>query len=162
MPNPIVCIGKIRQDSKKEEKIKLLEIGGEKVWAVGGGKKISFRAASSEVFKFMNKVRLVVIAAGEGNIGPIMMRRSFNELINLLETNVAAQLLGGHTDAIFEFASKMATAQTKVTRKSVDGDTAFASLYGLDGFLSYQVIAEIRFQAVFQIRADGFDARLGC
>lgn len=39
----------------------------------------------SKIFEFINKVRLIIVAAGEGDISPIVMRCGFNELINLLQ-----------------------------------------------------------------------------
>jgi hypothetical protein len=39
---------------------------------MGGGKK-SVRAATGEVFEFIYKMGLVVIAAGEGHIHPIVI-----------------------------------------------------------------------------------------
>ena len=79
----------------------------------------------------------------------------------MFKTDVAAQLFGGHANALFEFACQMATAQTKVARKLFNGDAAFTDFYGLDGFLSDDVVATIGFKAVDQIRIDGVDARLG-
>ena len=47
-----------------KEKIHALEIGSEKIGAVEGGKKISVRASVSKIFEFIDKVRLIVVAAG--------------------------------------------------------------------------------------------------
>jgi hypothetical protein len=55
---------------KSGERSEKLKVGGEKIGAMRRRKKVSVRAAACEVFKFINEVRLVVIAAGDGHICP--------------------------------------------------------------------------------------------
>ena len=153
---------KNRTESYKMEKNRCSEIGGEKVRSVGGGKKISLGAFSGKVFKLINKVRLIVIAEGKGHICPIVMGCGLYALINLLEPDVAAQVFRRHTDLLFEFARKMATAQTQLVGKLLDGNAAFATFNGLDGFLGNDVLPEIGFQTAGQVCIDGLDAGLCC
>ena len=75
---------------------------------------------------------------------------------------MATQLFRGYANALFEFARKMATAQTKMTCKLFDGDAAFTAFYGFDGFSGYHVFTTIGCKSVDQMRIDGVDARFDC
>jgi hypothetical protein len=137
---------------------KNLKISCEKVRPVGRRKEISIRAVARVVFEIIDEVRLVIVAAGDSHVGPIVMGSGFDELINLFETGVAAQLFGGYTDALFEFARQMTTAQAEVAGQLLNGDVAFALFYDPDGFLGDRVMAKIGCKALDQIPIDGFDA----
>ena len=109
------------------------------------------------MFEVINQVRLIIVAACERYIRPIITRSGFNALIHLLKTDVAAQLLGRHTNALFEFARQMPIAHFESARQLVDGYMAIAAFDDLKGNLDFGIIMPILRQTLGKIVIEDFN-----
>src|ERR1700741_253219 len=81
---------------------------------VGGGD-------AGEGVKVVGEVGLVVVAAGEGELGPVDVGAAVDELDGLLEALDAAVEVGGGADLFAELLGEAARADTDVAGEGGDG-----------------------------------------
>src|SRR5207302_6267657 len=85
-------------------------------------------AEAGEGVEVVGEVGLVVVAAGEGKLGPVDVGAAVDELDGLLETLDAAVEFGGDADLLAELLGEAAGADTDVAGEGGNGGGAWGLL----------------------------------